>query len=122
MNTINNNVKNLVALPNYIVSLIQNMDKNCSAVVKPSTADIERAKELLKEFKGGVVPTGNFWMMKKLNQDMDKSLKMTPPTKPEMVKALLTIKRFKINEKVYRSNDIISGIEAMLKGPEGNRN
>jgi len=122
MNSINNNIKNLVALPNYIVSMIQNMDKNCSNVVLPSTADIEKAKELLREFKGGVVPTGNFWMMNKLNQDMDKSVRMTPPSKPEIVKALLTINRFKITDKVYRSNDIISGIEAMLKGPEGNRN
>lgn len=102
-----------------MVSLIT---KPCTTVEYPDQSELDAAYNSMKKMMNGITPTGNFWMMAKLNEDMDNHEKMKGPSKEEVIKSVLSIKRFRLNDKVQRSNDIIAGIDEMLRGPELNRN
>jgi len=61
-------------------------------------------------------------MLQKLNIDMSSQDKLKRPTATEVQRGLQTIFRFKSMELVYRSNDILSVIDQMLRGKDLNRN
>jgi len=103
-------------------SLIKLIKRPCFGVEVPDQSDMDTAAASFNKLMRGVSPIGNFWMMTKLSDDMDNHEKMAAPSKDEILKAILSVKRFRLNERVYRSNDIIAGIDGMLRGPDLNRN
>lgn len=61
-------------------------------------------------------------MMQKMNIDMSKEDKLDRPSKELMKRGLQSIWRFRSSDRVYRSNDILSVIDQMLRGKDLNRN
>lgn len=102
--------------------MVKLISKPCNAVEHPDQSELDAAQAALQRLKRGVTPVGNFWIMKKLADDMDSHDKMTQPSKDEVIQAVLTVARFKLSDRVYRSNDVIAGIDSMLRGPDLNRN
>jgi len=70
----------------------------------------------------GVIPIGDFWVMEKLKGLMDKKALLKQPQKEEVMLAAVTLWRFRSNEVVSRSVDVIAIITTMLKGDKQDRN
>lgn len=64
----------------------------------------------------GVVPMGDFWMMTKLKAEMSLTELGTHPDHKEILRAALTINRFRSLTGAQRSLDIIKVIQTSLKG------
>lgn len=61
-------------------------------------------------------------MLQKLNIDMSSLDKLERPTADMVARGLQTIFRFKSNDLVYRSNDVLGVVDKMLRGNDLNRN
>jgi len=81
-------------------SMIKLMKNPCIGVEIPDQSDIDSAASSFQKLMRGVSPIGNFWMMSKLSDDMDNHEKMAAPSKDEILKAIMSIKRFRLNERV----------------------
>lgn len=83
---------------------------------------MEDAGNTLNKVLKGVTPIGDFWMMRKLRSEMNITDVVMMPTSKELLKACLTINRFKSLNKTFRSMDIVKQIQVTLKGDFMNRN
>jgi len=68
------------------------------------------------------MPQGDFWMMKKLVNSIEKSKLVTAPTRKEILRAAVSIYKIRSNDIILRSLDIIKQIESIFKGDESKRN
>lgn len=97
------------------------MIKPCQ-VVHPTPEEMAKAKSKLFEVYKGITPESQFWMMQKMNIDMSSEEKLERPDKVLVERSLQSIYRFRSSERVYRSNDILSVIDQMMRGKDLNRN
>lgn len=72
--------------------------------------------------KKGVVAQSEFWMMKKQSATMDKNDMVSNPTNDEVLIACKTIFRMRSSGEIFRSIDIINGLQTEMKGKNGDIN
>mmetsp|Transcript_50659 Transcript_50659/g.42689 ORF Transcript_50659/g.42689 Transcript_50659/m.42689 type:complete len:204 (-) Transcript_50659:263-874(-) len=113
--------KALLALPMIMEEYVKLMIKPCELQL-PSPEMMAEANQKLTQVQRGITPEGNFWMMQKLNLDLSNLDKVSRPSNKDIKSSLQTINRFSSTEKVYRSNDILTVIDKMMRGENLNRN
>jgi len=74
------------------------------------------------ELKKGVTAQSEFWMLKKEAAGMDQAELLRNPIKEEVEIAVKTINRMRSSGDVFRSIDIINGMQTELKGVNGDKN
>lgn len=88
----------------------------------PDKGTLDNAMNLFNNLSNGIMPQGDFWMIKKLLTAIEKSKLVTAPTRIEVLKAVVSIYKIKSNDVILRSLDIIKQIEQMFKGDDSKRN
>jgi len=69
----------------------------------------------------GVVPLGDFWIMKKLKGGMlEEDLKKIPSRK-ETINASLTVWRLRSNDVIFRSAELVKSVQTIMKGDNMDR-
>jgi hypothetical protein len=69
------------------------------------------------DLKKGVEPQSDFFMMKKIASTDSEGLDKEPKT-GIFLQALITVQRFKLEGLVFRSLDLVKGIQKSLKGDD----
>lgn len=78
-------------------------------------SDLEKVFQKYLEAKKGLVPQSDFFMMQKIMNTDSKDIDQHP-TKSSLFKAIQTIFRFKSESLIFRSLDMIKGIQKSIKG------
>lgn len=78
---------------------------------------MQKAFQSYLDLKKGTEPQSDFFMMKKILTTDSKGLDKEPKT-GVLLQAVITIDRFKASGLVFRSLDLVKGIQKSLKGDD----
>jgi len=69
----------------------------------------------------GVVPLGDFWIMKKLKTEMLVEELKNNPTRKETLEATVTVYRLRSNNVIFRSAELVKSVQTIMKGDNMDR-
>jgi len=78
-------------------------------------SDLEDSFQKYLDMKKGLIPQSEFFMMNKIKTSDPKGLDEQPKT-AAVLSAVVTVHRFKLEGLVFRSLDMVKGIQKSLKG------